>query len=297
MDIEKEKEKFINLLRLSYAARKGNTNQGLILFDDGNMERVYIPQSTLLKYGFGDRDFWGLICLALEEEGYLKSFTDPNLYSVFRDSLERDSSYMSLKEEREKLDMELPPNYAFAELASNKSPEEFLNSVAMFGSEKEKVRRIKKKMKEISDEIDAIEKYRAENFSHEFVVNAQKLSETVLQESKDSDDMFIFTLAKDGTLCRRNKIEGDKSYKMESEKIRILVLKELIKARKTNNNFYNTSELATTLNVTEENIRKAVGGIKTQTEKSFNGIHRNDFIESAKNSGYRLHTQIRILEI
>lgn len=173
MDIEKEKEKAINLLRLSYSARKANGK--LLLFDDGNFERITINQVILSKYGFDSRDFWEIICPALKEEGYLKSYNDPLMSLVFQTSLKKDSTYRDLRERRSELDRSLPPWYSIGKAISNKSPDEFLESVVMLGDEKRLIKNIESQIKEIDKKLDNHEKWRKDNFHHEFIVNAKKI--------------------------------------------------------------------------------------------------------------------------
>ncbi|MDO8660054.1 MAG: hypothetical protein Q7K54_05680 [Candidatus Parcubacteria bacterium] len=125
----------------------------------------------------------------------------------------------------------------------------------------------------------------------------KKLNDEEQTEKNKDNELFIFTITKGGSLNRKDKIDGDKPYKMEVGKLRHNCLLELIKAQSKSNNFYLTNELANVLDTTEGKIRDAVAGIKIQLVKSFKGIRRNDFIESAKNSGYRLHKQIRIIKV
>jgi len=169
MDIVKEKEKFISLLRLTYNARKTN---GAGILDDGNFERIHIGQQILFKYGFDGRDFWEIICPALKEEGYLKSFHDPFFSFTIQTSLEKDSQYMDLKKKRSELDMSLPSSYSLAKSLSGKSEEEFMNSIVLPGDEKRRIKYIEGQIKEVDKNLENIENYRKKNFYHEFIVNA-----------------------------------------------------------------------------------------------------------------------------
>ncbi len=124
-----------------------------------------------------------------------------------------------------------------------------------------------------------------------YLVNLSKV--TKREETRDS--LFVFYLSKQGVLSRKEKVPEEKLYKMEPGKLCHSILTELINAQKKGDHFYDTKDLADFLGKKENKIRSAIAGIKIRIEKNFKGIRRDDFIEGLKNSGYRLHKQIRII--
>jgi hypothetical protein len=75
MDIEEQKRKFLDFLRTVYKAQLVTTGRW-IAETSRNKELLKISEENLTGHGFGDRDFWYLICPCLQTDGFLKNYID-----------------------------------------------------------------------------------------------------------------------------------------------------------------------------------------------------------------------------
>jgi hypothetical protein len=230
-------------------------------------EDIWLNNQVLKEHNLTGKTFWDIVYPSLEKEGVLR----PILDDIFPDGdpVENDPVIRSLRQEK----IDIYNIY-------NGSP--FLMENKLKTNEEKQEKRI--------NELN-------ENRMHKFLVDKEKLLRATTDGNKSSNELFTFTLIKDGCLSRRNPIGEDRPYKMEAKKLRHRIILELMKAQTKDENFYETKQLSEILYVTEGQVRKAIEGIKNQIEKSFTNIHRDDFIESSKNSGYRLHKQIKIIKL
>lgn len=120
-----------------------------------------------------------------------------------------------------------------------------------------------------------------------------------LSESKEQanaeDELFVFTLTKDGVLSRRTPISGDNPYSMKKGARRHRVLEALVSIK--NHRFCPTQGLAELAECTEYKFRKTCGEIKKQICKHFQGIKSADIIDSKGRSGYRINPKARIVAV
>jgi hypothetical protein len=229
-------------------------------FDIEKKEELFISERLLKESDLNNTTFWNIVCPLLKKEGVLTYFNNPhNLGSDFSNQL------MNNEEVRE----------VYKKMSFSDFPQI--------------MKRFEKRHKEIEAGL-------RENFSHKFVVNKEKLL-SWKSENQNDEGLFVFQLTKSGILSRKNPIGKDKPYKIGVRQLPHRVIQELMNAQKKSDNFYDTKDLAEVLNVNAGQIRKAVEGMKKRAVNNFNGIHKDDFIESSKNSGYRLNKKIRIIKV
>src|SRR4030042_1732684 len=104
MDIEDQKDEFLELLRSSYGAQRALSADDpfiVAFLTDTSLKRgehdVFIKENILCKYEFGDTDFWEIICPALKAEGWIESFKNPNIVSAE----DKDDHYEHFPQHRE----------------------------------------------------------------------------------------------------------------------------------------------------------------------------------------------------
>lgn len=112
--------------------------------------------------------------------------------------------------------------------------------------------------------------------------------------TSESDSFYHFQLSKEGVLSRKLG-EISEQYPMVRGSIRHKII-IVLNSHRGRRNFHATENLAEELTTTNEKIRAAVGNIRVQIEKDFQGIQGNEFIEGKRKSGYRLGLKIRLLE-
>ena len=268
------KDSFIKLLR----AR----------FDAEGDEEIQLSEKILNENGLSQSTFWEAVCPSLEKEGLLKYYNDPNSTLLS----EYDLFVFNNQEYKNKSKILA----VLTEIKNNGIPTYNGHSYIAPEVNECKGKSVEEKIENIKADINNITSGIRKAFIHKFIINKEKLSHWKM-ENKKGDSLFVFQLTKSGVLTRKDPVGKDKPYKMEAGKLRHHILQELMKAQSKSDNFYDTKSLAEILNVGAGQIRKAVAGMKTRMVNMFNGIHKDDFIESSKNSGYRLHKQIRIIKI
>jgi len=194
MDIELEKERFLNLLRNAYKAKQVKLKKGgssAIIYDTNAFvaetldhweqeNRVQINEDTLIKFGFKGIDFWEMLVPALQEEGYIDSFGDP--YHIPSEYFERTIGYSELRERLRKLNAQLPQSYLLAK--SYASTESRLINIQ---AKEHKIKRIEEEIGKTVKELDQIISSKR-NYYPFFVVNAEKL---IPKENKTTDQLII----------------------------------------------------------------------------------------------------------
>lgn len=230
----------------------------LVRADADEGGEIKLNEKLLVENGLSGDTFWDVVCPSLKQEGLLKSYSNPS------DPLSE---------------------YHLAVLNNNEVHAVFENLHLL--TEK-KIKDTEKRRGEIATEL-------RNNFLHKFVVSKDKLSKWIVAD--DSQSLFVFTLTKNGVLSRSNPLSTDMLYKMDVGELPYKILEELIEAQSKGDIFYDTNDLAEFLNVKPAQVRKSVGGIKTRTVEMFSGLRKDDFIESSKNSGYRLNKKIRIIKV
>lgn len=124
MNIEEQKEKFLDLLRTAYKAKQSrlkteglsgilnshDIGESLDNFEQEN--RVKINEDALAEFGLQGTVFWEIICPSLKEEGYIEDFGDPN--NIPEEYYKRFDRYEKLKKKLKELEESLPASYSFS---------------------------------------------------------------------------------------------------------------------------------------------------------------------------------------
>ncbi len=121
------------------------------------------------------------------------------------------------------------------------------------------------------------------------------LREIEQEESSNVNDLFTFTLTKDGLLSRKKPIPGDKSYSMDKGSRRHKIIEALVSNK--NDNFVSTGDLAEIVSCEEVETRKTCGEIRKQIMQHFAGIKVKEIIDSKTGSGYRINPKAKIIII
>ncbi len=116
-----------------------------------------------------------------------------------------------------------------------------------------------------------------------------------IADNSATQSLFVFTLMKNGTLARQVPTEGDSPYVMEKNSRRYKVLKALVACK--SGGYCKTDDLAESAGCSESDVRSSCEQLKRQFCSHFKGMTMSDIIDSRKGSGYRIHPQIRIIEL
>ena len=296
MNIEDEKTRFLGLLRTSYEAKL--PHKGGVL--DPDPTRISLAGNALAKMGFDYQDsgglFWHVICPSLEADGTLIEYAPFSPWSVEEYLKTFVPEYPHLIQRRDSIAARLPDWYhSAAESIARGVPVAY----AFQGMSDDTVRAVLDEIAEITQRLATLKTEHQGEPLHLFVVNEKKLLERT--ETKEvtltpdsTQNLWAFTLTKDGVLARQNPMPGDNPYALEKGSRRHKVLEALIGCK--TGRYCKTDDLADGI-CTPTDFRGACDELKTQFVKHFTGTKRTDIIEGKANSGYRLHSQVRIFKV
>ncbi|MBA3733377.1 hypothetical protein H0W91_03305 [Patescibacteria group bacterium] len=299
MDIKQKEQEFLSLLKASYEAQLTHVPEekiGGVIRDSKN---VIIKEATLKQYGFGERDFWDIICPSLKQQGYLESYDDSDQAL----NVNRSKYYETFPEYNKKLKLQelsesLPLQYTKESLYKYGKAHFQNNGLGL-----EKLKEMQVKVEKIKEDIKRF-KYKAdEDYEHIFVINeakiAEKLTTNILKKYSDvQEPIKIKTL---GIEIRGNYIfKGHKKSRI-NETDRCLIYFLYYKYLENKDECFEPSRLLAELK--SEKVKKSEGYIKNRIviiNKTIKELivrgktNIRSFIKHEQGRGYHLNPKILI---
>lgn len=275
MDIEEQKNKFLELLHNSYQAQEAMpTGEFLMnyLSEPRGEKDVFVKEKTLKQYGLDNDEFWEIVCPCLKKEGWLESFKNPNIVSA-----EDKDTYVNgfpecaeLIREINELNNALPPMYRFSKsiweahlkndtLTRTEHQKDFEKAVAMD---------LQLKIDEAEKRLMKFIRFIQSNYPHKFVITDKLINSTNKTEGRLTFDELNGVLE-----YSNNKLSFQKGR--TGEKPRLLFIRKLWLERKyirkgvekKKGMAFPISALAKLINVSEDQVKSMVKNINRQLIK------------------------------
>lgn len=178
ISIDNQNEDFLKLLRLTYLAQNSaleKSSLSLNLFNSKPRDKneVFVKEETLRKYGFGDSDFWEIICPSLKKSDWLASFEDPNFNSEMDAFYAEFPGYKTLTKKISELNEELPPSYFLAKHLREERGESVLRENRDY-----RITLIEKEISKTSERLKEIKDFAYTKYRHKFIVT-KKLIDSI----------------------------------------------------------------------------------------------------------------------